>query len=125
MGVRLVRLGRADRPAAVHITGDPPEGWSPPTLRLAPLGVSLVDHPMLGLAGPPAWLDAQLAWVVTQLAVHHSPDELRLAVIAPDAREEQLGWLRWLPHLRAEDGSVRAGWDAVGSEWDAAVDTGG
>jgi DNA segregation ATPase FtsK/SpoIIIE, S-DNA-T family len=111
-----VRLGRADRPAAVQITGDPPEGWSPPTLRLAPLGVSLVDHPMLGLAGPPAWLDAQLAWTVTQLAVHHSPDELRLAVIAPDAGEEQLGWPRWLPHLRAEDGSVRAGWDAVGAE---------
>jgi S-DNA-T family DNA segregation ATPase FtsK/SpoIIIE len=91
-----VRLGRADRPAAVQTTGDLPEDWSPPTLRLAPLGVSLVDHPVLGLAGPPSWLDAQLAWVVTQLAVHHSPDELRLAVVAPDAGEEQLGWLRWL-----------------------------
>jgi S-DNA-T family DNA segregation ATPase FtsK/SpoIIIE len=111
-----IRLGRADRPAAVQITGDPPEDWTPPTLRLAPLGVSLVDQPMLGLAGPPGLLDAQLAWVVTQLAVHHSPDELRLAIIAPDADEEQLGRLRWLPHLRAEDGSVRAGWDTAGAE---------
>lgn len=111
-----VRLGRADRPATVQITGDPPEGWTPPVLRLAPLGVSLIEQPVLGLAGPPALLDAQLAWVVTQLAVHHSPDELRLAVIAPDAAEDQLGWLRWLPHLRAEDGSVLAGWDAAGAE---------
>ncbi len=111
-----IRLGRADRPATVKITGEPPDGWSPPMLRLAPLGVSLVDQPMLGIAGPPGWLDAQLAWVVTQLAVHHSPDELRLVVIAPDAGEEQLGWLRWLPHLRAADGSVRAGWDPAGAE---------
>ena len=111
-----VRLGRADRPAGVKITGEPPDGWSPPTLRLAPLGVSLVDQPVLGLAGPPGWIDAQLSWVITQLAVHHSPDELRLVVIAPDAGEEQLGWLRWLPHLRAEDGSVRAAWDAAGAE---------
>ena len=111
-----VRLGRADRPAAVKITGEPPDDWSPPTLRLAPLGVSLADQPVLGLAGPPGWIDAQLAWVIIQLAVHHSPDELRLVVIAPDAGEEQLGWLRWLPHLRAEDGSVRAAWDAAGAE---------
>ncbi|TWF77885.1 S-DNA-T family DNA segregation ATPase FtsK/SpoIIIE [Pseudonocardia hierapolitana] len=111
-----VRLGRADRPAAVKITGDPPQDWSPPVLRLAPLGISLVAQPMLGLAGPPGWVDTQLAWVVTQLAVHHSPDELRIAVIAPDAGEEQLGWLRWLPHLRTDDGSVRAGWDAQGAE---------
>ncbi|QYN35495.1 FHA domain-containing protein [Pseudonocardia sp. DSM 110487] len=111
-----IRLGRADRPAAVKITGEPPDGWSPPMLRLAPLGVSLVDQPMLGIAGPSGWLDAQLAWVVTQLAVHHSPDELRLAIVAPDADEEQLGWLRWLPHLRADDGSVRAGWDPAGAE---------
>ncbi|OLT14070.1 hypothetical protein BJF78_19875 [Pseudonocardia sp. CNS-139] len=111
-----VRLGRTDRAAAVRVTGDPPEDWSPPVLRRAPLGVSMAEHPMLGLAGPPAWLDAQLAWVVTQLAVHHSPDELRLAVIAPDATEEQLGWMRWLPHLRADDGGVLAGWEAAGAE---------
>jgi S-DNA-T family DNA segregation ATPase FtsK/SpoIIIE len=108
-----VRLGRADRPAGVRVTGEPPSDWLPPVLRLAPVGVSLLERPVLGLTGPPDRVDGLLAWVVTQLAVHHGPDELRLVVVAPDAGEEQLGWVRWLPHLRAGDGTVRAAWDGA------------
>lgn len=111
-----LRLGTADRPPSVRIIGDPPVGWSLPVLRRAPHGMSMVNQPILGVAGPPDWLGVQLSWLILQLVVLHGPDDLRLAVIAPCAGESQLGWMRWLPHLRYGSGSVRAGWDAPGAE---------
>jgi S-DNA-T family DNA segregation ATPase FtsK/SpoIIIE len=110
----LVRLGTADRPPSVTVTGERPPGWTEPLLRQVPVGVDLDALGVVGLAGPQPWLQDRLAWVLCQLAVLHSPDELRMTVLAPGAGE-QLGWLRWLPHLRAGDGLLAA-WDESGVE---------
>lgn len=127
-----LRLGVADRPAAIEVRGERPPGWADPVLRAAPAVVGLEDVGVVGLAGPAAWARARLTWLVAQAAVLHSPDELRLAVFAPDATEDDLGWLRWLPHLVSDDGFVRCAWDlaavdelakALGSEVDRITGT--
>jgi DNA segregation ATPase FtsK/SpoIIIE, S-DNA-T family len=100
----LLRLGTADRPASVEVTGERPPGWEDPVLRRAPVGVALDELGVLGLAGPGAWTRDRIGWVLAQVAVLHSPDELRVAVLAPTAGEEEIGWLRWLPHVRAGEG---------------------
>lgn len=107
----LLRLGAADRPASVAVTGERPPGWEEPALRRAPVGVPLDELGVVGLAGPAGWVRDRTGWVLSQVAVLHSPDELRVAVLAPGAREEEVGWLRWLPHLQAGD-ALLAAWDA-------------
>ena len=111
-----LRLGTADRQASVAVNGELPEGWMPPTLRHAPVGVDLDQAGVIGLAGPPAWLDRRLEWVVAQLAVLHSPDELQLAVIAPEVPEASAGWLRWLPHTTTTSGAALLAWDDTGAD---------
>lgn len=109
-----IRLGTADLPPSVTVTGERPPGWTDPVLRQVPVGVDLDELGVLGLAGPAPWLSERLAWVLCQTAVLHSPDELRLVVIAP-GRAAELGWLRWLPHLRATDGLLAA-WDETAAD---------
>lgn len=109
-----VRLGVADRVASVRVEGEKPPDWAEPRLIGAPVGVELEQLGVLGLAGPASWLRSRLAWVLAQCAVWHSPDELRIVVLAPGADEQDLGWVRWLPHLREDSGTVRAGWDNDG-----------
>lgn len=106
----LLRLGTADRPASVTVTGELPPGWEEPVLRRAPVGVPLDALGVVGLAGPPDWVRDRTAWVLAQVAVLHSPDELRLAVLAPGAREDEVGWLRWLPHVHSGE-ALLAAWD--------------
>lgn len=109
-----LRLGTADRPARVQVGGPRPEGWADPVLRRAPAAVDLEAAGVLGLAGPAEWVQDRLDWVLVQCATLHSPDELQIAVLAPECAEDELGWVRWLPHARDTAGSVLAGWDAEG-----------
>lgn len=107
----LLRAGVADRPASVDVTGELPADWTEPVLRRVPVGMDLEQLAVVGLAGPPAWVTARLAWVATQSAVLHSADELQIIVLAPNAREDGEGWMRWLPHSRTADGTVLGAWD--------------
>jgi hypothetical protein len=50
---------------------------------------------------------------IAQLTTLHSPDDLRLYLIAPDTNKEDWGWCEWLPHSSSEtigrgDGAVRS-----------------
>ncbi|HEX8630724.1 MAG TPA: FtsK/SpoIIIE domain-containing protein, partial [Catenuloplanes sp.] len=105
-----LRLGTADRPAAVLVTGPRPSGWVEPVVPAAPVGLRLDDCPVLGLAGPPEAVLDTLRWVLLQAAALHSPTDLRIVVLAPRAAEADLGWSRWLPHARDDDGNVLAAW---------------
>jgi S-DNA-T family DNA segregation ATPase FtsK/SpoIIIE len=105
-----IRLGTADRPASVPVTGARPAHWRAPALSRAPVGVRLDEHPVVGLAGPPDRVAGALRWAVLQTAILHDPTEVRLAVVAPGAREDDLGWLRWLPHARDEAGNAVVAW---------------
>ncbi|WP_445853175.1 FtsK/SpoIIIE domain-containing protein, partial [Chloroflexus sp.] len=42
-------------------------------------------------------------WLLLQIAVHHSPADVRLAVFWFKERDRQWDWLRWLPHTRPFD----------------------
>ena len=66
-----------------------------------PAKAALADG-ALGVAGPRAMrLDVTRA-LVTQLVGLHSPDELTLAAVLPDALVPEWEWLRWLPHTVSE-----------------------
>ncbi|HYH32047.1 MAG TPA: FtsK/SpoIIIE domain-containing protein, partial [Pseudonocardia sp.] len=106
----LLRAGTADLPATVAVTGELPPDWEEPVLRRAPVGVPLDELGVLGVAGPAHWTRVQAGWILSQVVVLHSPDELRIALLAPGAHEDELGWMRWPPHLRAGDGLLAA-WD--------------
>lgn len=105
-----IRLGTADLPADITFPQTRPQGWTDPVVIRAPVGVSLAHAQALGVAGPDDAVARTLRWALLQLAALHSPTELRLAVIAPDAGQSEFGWLRWLPHLSTLDGGVAAAW---------------
>lgn len=60
----------------------------------------------LGLIGNRSRAVALARWLVAQVAVHHSPAEASLAAALPGGAAAGWDWLKWLPHLRAEDVAV-------------------
>ena len=97
----VVRLGTADRPAA---------GGAGPVLAAVPVTVGLREAGSLGLAGPRERLTGLARWTVAQLAALHSPADLEIVLISADRtrsleqREQDWGWLGWLPHARPSHG---------------------
>lgn len=108
-----LRIGLADLPSArLEVQG--PDGPEPqPISTSVPVTVDLRDSRVIGVAGPRA-LRAPLArWLILQLATLHSPVELSMTLLSsrPASESAEWDWTRWLPHLRASDGSVRLGLD--------------
>lgn len=67
----------------------------PTWLGLAQLGV-------IGVAGEAEASVPVAQWLLAQLALLHSPRDVRLVVLSDAAGAERWEWTRWLPHLRAE-----------------------
>jgi len=94
-----VRFGTADRPAQAQVNRTSRSAALPAqVIRQAPVGLSLNDHRVVGIAGDPAATADTMAWVGLQLAAWHGPDELDIVVIGQQPRE--YGWLRWIPHAK-------------------------
>ncbi|MGW6445782.1 FtsK/SpoIIIE domain-containing protein [Lentzea sp. NPDC055074] len=104
-----LRIGTTNRKTSVRLR-DEPAGCEIPMLVGAPVGLSLAEHPAWGLSGAPHQTLPVLTALLVQASVLHGPDELRISVIAPGA--EDLGWARWLPHVQADSGELRAAWRA-------------
>lgn len=102
-----LRLGVADLPSDITIRDravkETDEQPPPPTLGDVPISISLRNNGIVGLCGDQDGVDALSRWMLGQAAVLHAPDALRVVVISNAAREEQWGWVRWLPHARVED----------------------
>jgi S-DNA-T family DNA segregation ATPase FtsK/SpoIIIE len=100
----IVRLGLADLPSRLIVRE--PDGARPAGVAHAvPCRVDLADGP-LGIAAPQVIARGVARWVIGQLAVHSTPDTVRLrALLSPEA-EAAWRWLRWLPHL---EGPVAVG----------------
>ncbi len=102
----LLRVGVADRPASVVITGGgqdrAPEA---PRLATVPVGVDLAWAGVLGIAGPQSDTRAVARWLVAQLTTLRSPRDLQLTLLtdADADAEADWDWIRWLPHARTDD----------------------
>jgi S-DNA-T family DNA segregation ATPase FtsK/SpoIIIE len=94
-----------DSPSGEH----PPEveetietlGWLPN----APLAVNLTPRHTLGVVGDRRVAVALARQVICQLAVHHGPADLRVAVLTDPSHAADWDWTKWLPHVRSLDES--------------------
>ncbi len=109
-----IRLGKGTQHLAVHLV--PPE--TKPVEDLDPLcagalrrfirtharvpdlpvGISLRSFARVVLAGDQEAAAAMVRAMIAQLAVFHSPDEVRICVCAPPDRIGRWQWIKWLPH---------------------------
>ncbi|QCX28301.1 FtsK/SpoIIIE domain-containing protein [Nocardioides jishulii] len=83
----------------------------PTWLGLAQLGV-------IGVAGEPESAVPMAQWLLGQVALLHSPKDVRIVALSDPEGHTDWEWLRWLPHLRDEaDGvgiSIGARQESVG-----------
>ena len=88
-------LSAAQRVVARHGT----VGRQPALIHLGGAGV-------VSVLGPGAATRAVARALLGQIAVLHAPDDVVLAVCAPD--QDAWGWTRWLPHTRDTEGEKTA-----------------
>jgi S-DNA-T family DNA segregation ATPase FtsK/SpoIIIE len=102
----VLRVGTVDQPSLMELDDPAREEphrryrWNVPD---APVGVSVTDRGVVGVAGDAAATGSLLRWLVTQAAALHSPRDLRLYLLtAPTGGNgpERWGWARWLPQAR-------------------------
>jgi DNA segregation ATPase FtsK/SpoIIIE, S-DNA-T family len=68
------------------------------TVPSLPIPVSLRRFTSVELAGEGEPALALMRAVIGQLAVFHSPDELRIALLGDESGSAAWDWLKWLPH---------------------------
>ncbi len=76
------------------------------TVDRAPIAISLFDD-HCAVVGKSTAANRVLNLVLTDLAVNHSPLDLRIFALLPDGDEaatQLQDWLKWLPHVRTEAG---------------------
>lgn len=93
-----LRLGLGPRAAQIDVRRPAGAPEANITVPSAPIGVILTSSPVLGVAGQEAAVISALGSAVMQLATLHSPEDVRVVVLAPQARQSDWGFLRWLPH---------------------------
>ena len=75
----------------------------------APLTLDLPAARSIGIAGPRAARSGLARALLAQVAAHQQPNEVRVFFVRdPRIRDETWGWLRWLPHVRAEARTLAA-----------------
>ena len=98
------------------------------TVGELPIAVGLRSFTSVEFAGQAAAVMALVRSMLCQLAVLHSPDDLRIALLTDDAGRAEWDWCKWLPHLahpaaRDDAGPLRmvagdhdALWEMLGPE---------
>jgi S-DNA-T family DNA segregation ATPase FtsK/SpoIIIE len=95
-----LRLGTSDEPTTISITGEVPETM--PVLHAVPVGFSVTESGIVGIAGPDEQADAVLRWTIAQMAAYHAPRDLSLSFLTSRGGDEW-SWFSWLPHARSDD----------------------
>ena len=109
-----IRVGRGVQPLSTALVAPqlgPIDGLDPVTStavqRLVrrrsmvadiPVAVPLRSFSAVTVHGDPAAARALLRAMVCQLAVLHSPEDVRIAAVVSQASEADWEWLKWLPH---------------------------
>ncbi|WP_239328584.1 FtsK/SpoIIIE domain-containing protein [Frankia sp. CiP3] len=107
-GLRL-RVGTTGEPASIDLRGERWDGFTEPALRGVPLTVDLRAVGVLGVTGASGPADALARWLVLQLGVLRSPDDLRIVLITSSSRDH-LAWATWLPHVATGDAGPAPCW---------------
>ena len=63
-----------------------------------PVGISLRSFARIAPAGDPEAVYGMLRAMIAQLAVFHSPDDVRISVCASRDTVRSWQWIKWLPH---------------------------
>jgi S-DNA-T family DNA segregation ATPase FtsK/SpoIIIE len=63
-----------------------------------PVGISLRAFSRVTLSGDTDAAAAMVRAMIAQIAVFHSPDDVRICVCASPDRIARWGWVKWLPH---------------------------
>ncbi len=108
------RTGEVKAPAGDTLLNDDPlyaaaHALAHDARRVAgmPVTLDLSVGGAIGLAGPRAALLNTAAAIALGLITHHTPDDVRVAVIAAPEEREAWGWLRWAPHLWLPERALR------------------
>lgn len=109
-----IRLGFGSLPAAVKVKAPRPPGAEEPdpllleALRIPeafnradglPILLPLREAGVVGVVGPRAVVLDAVRSLLCHLAVHHAPDEAKVAAIFPSDEVGDWAWMRWLPHV--------------------------
>lgn len=78
------------------------------TLRLVPVPVDLAQGGVVGIVGERGPSLALARALICQVAVHHGPADVAVAVLCGACHEADWDWTKWLPHTRAAAGSGSA-----------------
>ncbi|TMQ91310.1 cell division protein FtsK [Actinomadura soli] len=106
--VLRLRIGLADLPARIELTGDlAGDAARLPSVaaRMVPVTMPLAELGVVGVSGSRRASRALARWMVAQAAALHSPRDLAIVVLSadPDAGDEW-NWVRWLPHCSPREG---------------------
>ncbi|GGA38809.1 type VII secretion protein EssC [Paenibacillus physcomitrellae] len=118
-----LRVGTGDAPAAYTFSlpaiGEPQgesQLWYEQACQLAertqfvpnsPVAIPLSECGVTGIVGDWQACLQVLRNLLVQLAVRHSPDEVRLSAFFREDQLKQWDWMRWFPHLWETDGHFR------------------
>ncbi|MBR0186016.1 MAG: FHA domain-containing protein, partial [Synergistaceae bacterium] len=64
-----------------------------------PVCHSLLNYPITGLAGRRDAVIRTTWRIIMDVAVHHSPEEVKIICVYSEDERSQWEWLRWLPHI--------------------------
>ena len=103
----LLRVGTADLPSAVELT-DPTQDehrrrrfW---LIHDAPVTIPLAERAVVGVAGNAEVSRAAGRWLVGQIAVLHSPQDVQICILTDSSGQAAWEWARWLPHCHPAEG---------------------
>ena len=82
------------------------EAPEPEPLVGVPTWLGLAQLGVIGVAGESEQSVPMAQWLLAQLALLHSPRDVRLVVLTDPEGEERWQWTRWLPHVRDEADGV-------------------
>jgi S-DNA-T family DNA segregation ATPase FtsK/SpoIIIE len=98
-----LRVGLANVPSDVQLTGPGAEGTAVPSAQLVPVTIDLRATGVLGVAGPRTEVLGVMRAALAQLATLHSPDDVEVVLVS-DGLPEEWEWFKWLPHAEPRSG---------------------
>ena len=102
-----LRVGSGNAPSRLAIANGPNEHE---TIWATPHSLSLCEAGVVGIAGPRSVACALANSFILQLAVWHSPDDVRVVLVTDEPTAEAAwNWIRWLPHTRTISGRSSVG----------------